>query len=61
MATAISFGWGCGDDGGGSGGSGGQGEPCERDDDCETTECSFGFCISGFCQTQLASDGPAEG
>lgn len=61
VTAAISFGWGCGDDGGGTGGSGGQGEPCERDDDCETTECTFGFCISGFCQTQVATNGPAEG
>jgi len=59
IGTAISFGWGCGDDGGGSGGAGGgQGQPCERDDDCENTDCSFGFCISGFCDIQVADDGP---
>lgn len=61
MMTAIAFGWGCGEDGGGTGGSGGQGEPCERDADCENTACTFGFCISGFCETQVATNGPAEG
>lgn len=61
-ASAVSLGWGCGDDGSGTGGSGASsGAPCDRDADCENTDCSFGFCISGFCEFQQADDGPAPG
>jgi hypothetical protein len=61
-ASVVSLGWGCGDDGGGTGGSGASsGEPCDRDSDCDNTDCTFGFCISGFCENQQADDGPAPG
>jgi hypothetical protein len=66
--TALTLGWGCGDDGGGTGGSGGQGVPCDSDADCEDdNECTFEFCISQgvsdqkVCSFELADEGPAPG
>lgn len=49
----------CGDDETRTGPGADPGVPCERDAECDDGDgCTFDFCIDGFCQNNMASNGP---